>query len=93
MRAPVHRGAWASRCVGFPCCGAQALEAHVSVVAVLGLCRCGLWAELLLDMWDLPRSEINLESPALAGGFLPTVPPGKSQKSRFVGKTHRWEGW
>ena len=29
-------------------------------------------------MWDLPRSGINPVSPALAGGFLTTRPPGKS---------------
>ena len=28
-------------------------------------------------MWDLPRSGIEPVSPALAGGFLTTVPPGK----------------
>ena len=32
-------------------------------------------------MWNLPRSGIEPTSPALAGGFLPTVPPGKSQKN------------
>ena len=30
-------------------------------------------------MWDLPRPGIEPVSPALAGGFLTTVPPGKSQ--------------
>ena len=29
-------------------------------------------------MWDLPRPGIKPVSPALAGGFLTTVPPGKS---------------
>ena len=29
-------------------------------------------------MWDLPGPEIELVSPAFAGGFLTTVPPGKS---------------
>ena len=27
-------------------------------------------------MWDLPRPELEPVSPALAGGFLTTVPPG-----------------
>ena len=31
-------------------------------------------------MWNLPRPGIEPTSSALAGGFLPTVPPGKSQK-------------
>ena len=30
-------------------------------------------------MWDLPGPGIKPVSPALAGGFLTTVPPGKSQ--------------
>ena len=30
-------------------------------------------------MWDLPGPGIEPVSPALAGGFLTTVPPGKSQ--------------
>ena len=29
-------------------------------------------------MWDLPRPGLQPVSPALAGGFLTTVPPGKS---------------
>ena len=29
-------------------------------------------------MWDVPRQGIKPTSPALAGGFLTTVPPGKS---------------
>ena len=29
-------------------------------------------------MWDLPRPGIEPMSPALAGGFLTTGPPGKS---------------
>ena len=29
-------------------------------------------------MWDLPRPGLEPESPALAGGFLTTAPPGKS---------------
>ena len=29
-------------------------------------------------MWDLPRPGLEPVSPAFAGGFLTTVPPGKS---------------
>ena len=29
-------------------------------------------------MWDLPRAGLEPVSPALAGGFLTTAPPGKS---------------
>ena len=35
-------------------------------------------------MWDLPGPGLEPVSPALAGGFLTTVPPGKSGKSLFV---------
>ena len=34
-------------------------------------------------MWDLPRSGLEPVSPALAGGFLTTAPPGKSQECLF----------
>ena len=35
-------------------------------------------------MWDLPGPGLEPVSPALAGGFLTTVPPGKSQQVGFV---------
>ena len=34
-------------------------------------------------MWDLPGPGIEPVSPALAGGFLTTAPPGKSLESDF----------
>ena len=34
-------------------------------------------------MWNLPGSGIKLVSPALAGGFLTTGPPGKSSNPPF----------
>ena len=34
-------------------------------------------------MWDLPRPGFEPVSPALAGGFLSTAPPGKSQSKSF----------
>ena len=42
------------------------------------LSSCGTQAQLLRSMWDLPRPEVKPMSPALAGGFLTTAPPGKS---------------
>ena len=45
-----------------------------------GLSRCGARAQLLRDMWDLPGPGIEPMSPALAGGFFTTAPPGKSLK-------------
>ena len=34
-------------------------------------------------MWDLPGPGLEPVSPALAGGFLTTAPPGKSQNLLF----------
>ena len=34
-------------------------------------------------MWDLPGQGLEPVSPALAGGFLTTVPPGKSTWGTF----------
>ena len=94
--ATLHCGAWASHCGGFSCCGAWALGVWTSVVAALGLSRCGSWAlehrfsscgaraQLLRGMWDLPRPGIEPMCPALAGGFLTTVPPRKSQYVIFL---------
>ena len=38
---------------------------------------CGSWAQLLCGMWDLPRPGLEPTSPALAGRFSTTTPPGK----------------
>ena len=45
----------------------------------VGFSSCGSWASerVLRSMWDLPRPGLKPVSPALAGGFLTTVPPGK----------------
>ena len=40
-------------------------------------------ASLPRSMWNLPRSGIEPGSPALAGGFLTTRPPGKSPVSPY----------
>ena len=59
-----------SRLVGFSSCGSRALERR------LGICGARAW--LLRGMWDLPGPGLKPMSPALAGGFLTTVPPGKA---------------
>ena len=41
------------------------------------LSSCGSRAQLLRGMWDLPRPGLEPVSPALAGRFLTTAPPGK----------------
>ena len=74
---------------GFSCCGARALGVRASVVVALGLSSCGSQAlehrlsscgaraQLLHGMWDLPGLGLKPVSPALEGGFLTAVPPGK----------------
>ena len=44
------------------------------------LSNCGSRAQLLHGMWDLPRPGLEPVSPALAGGFSTTAPPGKPSK-------------
>ena len=41
-------------------------------------------------MWDLPRSGLEPVSPALAGGFLTTTPPGKSPNLFLQGHQSYW---
>ena len=41
------------------------------------LSNCGSRAHLLRGTWDLPRPGLEPVSPALAGGFSTTAPPGK----------------
>ena len=41
------------------------------------LSNCGSRAQLRRGMWDLPRPGLESVSPALAGRFSTTAPPGK----------------
>ena len=96
--AALHCSAWAFHCGGFSCCRAQSLGTQASVVVAHGLSSCGLWApesrlrscgaraQLLHSMWDLSRRGLESVSPALAGGFLTTAPPGKPKCDIFL----RW---
>ena len=67
---------WASVVVArrLSSCGSRALEHRFS--------SFGAWVQLLRSMWDLPGPRLKPVSPALAGGFLTTAPPGKSQRSK-----------
>ena len=82
-------GAWASVVVarGLSSCGSQALERRLrscgSRALEHRLSSCGTWAQLLRGMWDLPGPGFEPVTPALAGGFLTTVPPGKPTTSTF----------
>ena len=58
---------------GFSSCGSWALERRLGI--------CDARALLLRCMWDLPRPGLEPVSPALAGRFLTTVPPGKPQST------------
>ena len=57
---------------GLSSCGSWALERRLS--------SCGQRSLLLHGMRDLPGPGLEPMSPALAGGFLTTAPPGKSQE-------------
>ena len=70
-------GAWASHCGGFSCCRVWAPGPQTSAVAAHGLSSCGIQAQFLQGMWDLPGPGVKPVSPALAGGFFTTEPPGK----------------
>ena len=47
------------------------------------LSSCGSRAQLLRGMWDLPSPGLEPVSPALAGGFSTTAPPGKPCLNSF----------
>ena len=47
------------------------------------LSSCGSRAQLLCGMWDLPTPGLEPVSPALAGRFSTTAPPGKPSR-RFL---------
>ena len=47
------------------------------------LSNCGSRAQLLHGMWDLPRLGLELVSPALAGRFSTTAPPGKPTRCSY----------
>ena len=48
------------------------------------LSNCGSRAQLLRGMWYLPRPGLEPVSPALAGRFLTTAPPGKPKDLPFT---------
>ena len=47
------------------------------------LSNCGSRAQLLRGLWDLPRPGLEPVSPALAGRFSTTAPPGKPLLDSF----------
>ena len=75
-RPALHRGAPAFHRSGFSCCGGQAPGAQASVVVVHGL-SCSVACGIFPDQGSNPCP------PALAGGSVSTVPPGKSLSFAF----------
>ena len=59
-------------------CRARGLSDRSSRVLERRLSSCGAWAKLLHGVWNLPGPGIRPVSPALAGRFLTTGPPGRS---------------
>ena len=71
-----------SRCAGHSSSRCAGLSLSRPLVAehrlqTRRLINCGSRAELLRGMWDLPRPGLEPASPALAGRFSTTAPPGK----------------
>ena len=60
------------------------LTIAASLVAEHRLSNCGSWAQLLRGTWDPPRPGLEPVSPALAGRFSTTAPPGKPSSFRFL---------
>ena len=60
---------------GLSSCGSQALELRLS--------SCGAQLSCSAACAILPRPRLEPVSPALAGGFLTTAPPGKPHVVRF----------
>ena len=48
------------------------------------LSSCGSQAQFLRVMWDLPRPGLKPVSPALAGRFSTTAPPGKPPRPLLI---------
>ena len=51
------------------------------------------WASWLRSTWDLPRPGIKPMSPALAGRFSTTGPPGKSHQADVVHESPSLKAW
>ena len=79
-----------SRCAGLSLSRPLLLAEHR--LQMRRLRSCGSRAQLLRGMWDLPRPGLEPVSPALAGRFSTTVPPGKPNGWVFEGE-HASDIW
>ena len=82
----------ASHCGGFSCRSQALRSTHFSSwctwtqeLQLPGLQSAG---SVMMCMWNLPWPGIEPVSPALAAGFLSTVPPGKSGINIFMAISH-----
>ena len=72
-----------SRCAGLFTIAASLLAEHR--LQTRRLSSCGSRDSLLHGMWDLPRPGLEPVSPALAGRFSTTAPPGKPNPYFLIG--------
>ena len=72
-----------SRACGLRSCGTRAQWLHFSVSRAR-FSSCGARALLFHGMWNHSRPRIEPMSPALAGGFFTTKPPGKPLFLNFL---------
>ena len=75
------RGAWASHCNGFSCCGAQALGTQASEVTVYGL-SCSIAHGIFQDQGSNSHP-LNWQADFLF--FFTTGPSGRSLTDNFIG--------
>ena len=57
------------------------------------LSNCGSRVQLLRGMWDLPRPGLEPVSPALAGRFSTTAPPGKPPRRVYFKRNRKEWFW
>ena len=84
----VVAGGYCCSSAGFNSCGSWALGHTLN--------SCGTLAQLLCGTWDLPGLGIEPMSPALAGRFFTTEPPGKPPKhlvSLSFSGVWEWLSW
>ena len=74
------RGHSSSRCAGL----SLSRPLLRSELQTRRLSSCGSRAQLLRGLWDLPRPGLEPVSPALAGRFSTTAPPGKPRRPSFL---------
>ena len=77
-----RRGHSSSQCAGPLTIAASLVVEHR--LQTRRLRSCGSRAQLLRGMWDLPRPGLEPVSPALAGRFSTTAPPGKPEECILI---------